>query len=146
MTQEEKRRAKAADRWLSRYREAEREAQTCRRQLVRLRGLARALPSPNLEATPVYTGRVSDPVEEAAVAIAACEAELGVRLRDALTVRREIAAVIRRVRPERDRQLLELRYIEGMSYLSTADALGICDASAAWHLTRRALAALDVGV
>lgn len=85
MTQEEKRRAKAADRWLSRYREAEREAQTCRRHLVRLRGLARALPSPNLEATPVYTGRVSDPVAEAAVAIAACEAELGVRLRDALT-------------------------------------------------------------
>lgn len=144
MTQEEKQKAKAADRWLSRYRAALVECRTCKRQLVKLRSMARSIGSPDLEQTRIISGRVSDVTQAAAVAIAEAADELHVRIRDAMLVRREIEQAIRRIRDDRDRALIELRYIECQSYASIADEMDYSDASNARRRIWRALGRMQL--
>lgn len=123
MTREEKQQAMAADRWLRQYLDAEHIVRTCKRQRMRLVHLAHSLPSPALDASPVISGRVSDVVGEAATALAEADRELAGRIRECMLTRRKIQAAIRCVPEARDQTLLELRYIEGMSYPQIAGEL-----------------------
>ena len=144
MTQEDKAKARQADRWLSRYRAALVECRTCKRQLVKLRSMARSIGAPDLEQTRIISGRVSDVTQAAAVAIAEAADELHVRIRDAMLVRREIEQAIRRIRDDRDRALIELRYIECRSYASIADEMDYSDASNARRRIWRALGRIQL--
>ena len=144
MTQEDKAKARQADRWLSRYRAALVECRTCKRQLVKLRSMARSIGAPDLEQTRIISGRVSDVTQAAAVAIAEAADELHARIRDAMLVRREIEQAIRRIRDDRDRALIELRYIECRSYASIADEMDYSDASNARRRIWRALGRIQL--
>ena len=144
MTQEEKQKARAADRWLSRYRAALVECRTCKRQLVKLRSMARSIGGPDLQQTPVVSGRVSDVTQAAAIAIAEASDELHRRIRDAMVVRRQVEQAVRRIRDDRDRALIELRYIECRSYASIADEMDYSDASNARRRIWRALGRMEL--
>ena len=144
MTPEEKARARAADRWLSRYRAAMWECRTCKRQLAKLRSMAKSIGSPDLEQTRIISGHVSDVTQAAAIAIADASEDLHKRIRDALLVRREIEQVVRRIRHDRDRALVEMRYIECRSYASIADEMDYHDASTVRRSIRRVLSKLEV--
>lgn len=146
MTQEEKKKAKAADKWLSRYRAALVECRTCKRQLVRLRSMARSIGSPDSEQTRIISGRASDVTQAAAIAIAEAADDLHSRIRDAMLVRREIEQAIRHIRDDRDRALIELRYIECRSYASIADEMDYSDASNARRRIWRALGRMQLPV
>lgn len=124
MTREEKQHARAADRWLRQYLEAENVWRSCKRQRLRLLHMAHSLPSPALDASPVISGQMSDVVGNAAAAIAEAERELEGRTRECMVIRRKIQAAIRCVPEARDQTLLELRYIEGMGLPRIAEELG----------------------
>lgn len=123
MTREEKQQARAADRWLRQYLDAEHIVRTCKRQRMRLLHVARSLPSPALDASPVVAGQVSDVVGNAATALAEADRELDARIRECMLIRRRIMAAIRCVPETRDQTMLELRYIEGMSFPQIAAEL-----------------------
>jgi len=124
VTREEKQHARAADRWLRQYLEAENVWRSCKRQRLRLIHMAHSLPSPALDASPVISGQMSDVVGEAATALAEADRELAGRIRECVLIRRKIQAAIRCVPEARDRTLLELRYIEGMGLPRIAEELG----------------------
>jgi DNA-directed RNA polymerase specialized sigma24 family protein len=106
--------------------------------------MARSIGAPDLEQTRIISGRVSDVTQAAAVAIAEATDDLHVRIRDAMLVRREIEQTIRRIRDDRDRALIELRYIECRSYASIADEMDYSDASNARRRIWRALGRIQL--
>lgn len=114
MTNEEK---KA---WLSRYRLAGLEVRRLQGELARWEAQSTALTA-RYGVAPGRGG--DDPLQRAVEEILALQAELGEQLRKQVAIRREIEGSILRVEDERLRELLWLRYLEGLTWEKVAERM-----------------------
>ena len=108
--------------WLSRYRLAGLEVRRLQGELARWEAQTTALTA-RYGVAPGRGG--DDPLQRAVEEILALQAELGEQLRKQVALRREIEGAIRQVEDERLKELLQLRYLEGLTWEKVSEALNL---------------------
>ena len=86
----------------------------------------------------------SSRVEQAAVALADLDGRLAQEV--ALLVRsvQDVSDVIAKVEDEKQRRILQLRYVSGLSWRAITDRMGYTSEKAAYYIHRRALCSVQI--